>query len=205
MYPHRIRLRGPWQAIPEGGQPRRLTVPCRLADHGLANLSVVLTRKFGYPGRIDDRERVWITVADVAGWARTTLNGQFLGETQDASFEADVTALLQPRNQLDLSICGASVGETAMEVRALAYLKGVTIGRAEGKLRVEGVVAGTCDRELELYLLVDGRHASYRTIEAGQPFSAELEENGRIVRVELVHVSEVWYVVELTVPDCDRR
>jgi hypothetical protein len=205
MYPHRIRLRGPWEATPEVGQPRRLTVPCRLSDHGLADLPVVLTRKFGYPGRIDERERVWITVADVAGWAQISLNGQLLGETRDAPFEADATALLGPHNQLDLSIRGASVGETAMEVRALAYLERVKVGRAEGKLRVEGTVAGTCDRPLELYLLVDGRHASYRSIEAGERFSAELEENGRIVRVELVHVSEVWYVALLVVPDGDRR
>jgi hypothetical protein len=88
----------------------------------------------------------------------------------------------------------------AMEVRATAFLHGVVLRRADGKLQVEGRVAGTCDRPLDLYVLVDGRHAQYRTIDAGDRFLFALEEEGQAVRVDLVNVSTVWYAVELTAP-----
>ena len=108
-----------------------------------------------------------------------------------------MTALLGPHNQLEMQVRGVRIGEVAMEIRALAFLEGVRVSRADGKLQVEGRVVGTCAGPLELYILVDGRHALYRTIEAGQKFLAELEEPGQSVRVELVHVSTVWYAVEL--------
>src|SRR3954447_2875132 len=53
MYPHRIRLRGPWECRTEpGAAPRRMTMPCR-ADE-LPAPTVYLQRRFGYPGRLDD-------------------------------------------------------------------------------------------------------------------------------------------------------
>ena len=197
MYPHRIRLRGPWQGRRVGEKPCRVTVPCALSDWDLADADVVLTRKFGYPGRVDDQERVWLTFAQVDGRAVIILNGQLLGEAHDGTFERDVTALLGPHNQLEMQVRGARIGEVAMEIRATAFLQGVRARRADGKLHVAGAVAGTSTDALELYVLVDGRHALYRTIEAGQRFMAELTEPGQTVRVELVHVSTVWYVVEV--------
>ena len=63
-------------------------------------------------------------------------------------------------------------------------------------------MAGTCDRPLELYVLVDGRHAHYQTINVGESFKLALDEPGQTVRVELVNVSTVWYGVELAVVSC---
>jgi hypothetical protein len=197
MYPHSIRLRGPWECRRPGENPRRITVPCLLSDWDLADADVLLTRKFGYPGRIDAQERVWLTFAHMEGQAAITLNGALLGEARDGPFASDVTALLGPHNQLEMQVRGVRIGDVAMEIRALAFLEDVRASRADGKLRVEGRVVGTCAGPLELYILVDGRHALYRTIEAGQAFLAELEEPGQSVRVELVHVSTVWYAVEL--------
>src|SRR5437879_10383554 len=122
MYPHRIRLRGPWNCAPAGAKPWRVTVPCRLADWELTDVLVVLSRKFGYPGRIDAEERVWLTLSHVEGCAMLTLNGQLLGQAHDGPFEGDVTALLRPHNQLDVLVRGSQVGEVAMEVRATAFL-----------------------------------------------------------------------------------
>jgi hypothetical protein len=161
------------------------------------DVAVTLTRKFGYPGRIDSHERVWLTLAHVAGAATLTLNGHFLGDVRDDPFAVDVTALLRPHNQLDVQIRGSEVGEAALEIRAAAFLQGVRARRGGGKLHVEGRVAGVCDRPLELYVLVDGRHALYRTIDAGESFAVELEPEGQTVRVDLIHVSTVWHVVEL--------
>jgi hypothetical protein len=202
MYPHRIRLRGPWQCVaPAETQPRRVTVPCRLIDLGLDNMPVVLTRDFGYPGRIDDHERVWLTLEHVKGVAQLTLNGQALGEARDGCFEVDATSLLGPHNHLEISVQGQEVGEMAMEVRASAFLQGVSARRtAAGKLDVRGLVAGSCEDGLELYVLVDGRTALYRPIRAGESFTAALEAPGRNLRLELVLVSTVWYRVDLVVP-----
>ena len=64
-YPHRIRLRGPWECEPLERQPlgdlpapRRMTLPCRWADGGLPDFTgrVRFRRRFGYPGQIDDWE-----------------------------------------------------------------------------------------------------------------------------------------------------
>ena len=202
MYPHRIRLRGPWQCIaPAETQARRVTVPCRLTELGLDNVPVVLTRDFGYPGRIDDHERVWLTLAHVKGLARLALNGQTLGEARDSYFEGDATSLLAPHNHLEITIQGEEVGEVAMEIRATAFLQGVAARRiAADKLEVRGVVAGSCEDGLELYVLVDGRHTLYRPIAAGESFAVALDTSGHNVRVDLVHVSTVWYRVDLEVP-----
>src|SRR5207247_9215684 len=61
MYPHRIRLRGPWQCEPiDGPPPRRVIVPCGWIEAGLAGFHGLarFTRRFGYPGNVDDTEQI---------------------------------------------------------------------------------------------------------------------------------------------------
>src|ERR1700730_15097580 len=98
MVPHRIRLRGPWEFEPVSGPgplpaPGRMTMPCRWRDGGLPGFSGRgrFRRHFGYPGRIDDFERVWLTFAGVDGKAEIHLNGHFLGSLPDGPFEFEVT------------------------------------------------------------------------------------------------------------------
>jgi len=143
MYPHRIRLRGPWECealarfvTGADGQklsvttnlpaPLRMTMPCRWSEGGLKDFTgrVRFRRHFGYPGRIDENERVWLTFAGVDGTSEIRLNGQFLGrpESDQQSFEYDVTSLLQNRNDLIVDIDGEAhtdglYGEVAMEIR----------------------------------------------------------------------------------------
>ena len=73
MYPHRIRLRGPWRCEParrpdgstENLPPAAtLNVPHRWRTGELQAFRGVIrcVRKFGYPGRIDPFERVWLVV-----------------------------------------------------------------------------------------------------------------------------------------------
>jgi hypothetical protein len=199
MYPHRIRLRGPWQCATEGGTPRRTTVPCNLPALGLANVPVVLIRTFGYPGRIDEQERVWLTLGELRGTAQLTLNTHFLAEIYDSSWAGDVTTLLGPRNQLQIATCGACVGEVALEVRACAFLAGVEVQRSGDNLHVTGTVAGMCATPLELYVRVDGKHVFYRVIHAGESFAVAFAEVGNSVRVELVNVATIWHVVDTPV------
>src|SRR5580704_13969401 len=108
MYPHRIRLRGPWDCEPLAWSPAaeglvlprslRMTIPCRWADGGLAGFSgrVRFRRRFGYPGQIDPHERVWLTCAGVADSAEVSLNGTLLGRPvgDPGSFEYEITPLL---------------------------------------------------------------------------------------------------------------
>ncbi|HEV3255599.1 MAG TPA: hypothetical protein VG013_01840 [Gemmataceae bacterium] len=136
MYPHRIRLRGPWDYEPlartvTSDEPLplkgRVTMPAREDEGGLANFAgrVRFRRRFGWPARIDVHERVWLTFAGVEAVADVWLNGQSLGRHEGSGpCEFDVTALLQIRNELTVEVEAASgsglSGEVALEVRDTA-------------------------------------------------------------------------------------
>lgn len=183
MYPHRIRLRDPWECEP-------------LTD-GRARFR----RRFGYPGQIDAFERVWLTFAHVEGTAQATLNGTVLGQGEGA-FEFEVTALLQPRNELVVEAAGDK-GETALEVRCTAYLRGVRAWLEESILHVVGEVVGHCERALDLYVLIDRStimQASVEAVAAGRPFHLQGEtDHTGVVRVELVNGAVVWFLAETRV------
>ncbi len=213
VYPHRIRLRGPWQWEPLERRgpgplpgPLRVTMPCRLAEGGLAQFAgrVRLVRKFGYPGRIDSDEQVWLTFDGINGAASILLNGQLLGEKQSGVCAFEVTSRLRPHNHLEVVLeadddRAGLWGEVALEVRRTAFLDEVRAFHRGSELRVEGVVAGSAEELLELYVMVDKRHVFYRIITAGEAFAIDLEEPGQTVRVELVSISTIWYAVEVPV------
>src|SRR5262245_13027748 len=105
MYPHRIRLAGPWDYQPlaraGGGDlppAGRMTMPCPWRDGGLGDFvgRVRFARRFGRPRQIDAHERVWLTFAGIGGTAAVGLNGTPLGKHDTPGpFEFDVTALLR--------------------------------------------------------------------------------------------------------------
>ena len=213
MYPHRIRLRGPWEyeplAGPAAGTARRLSLPDRWADIDLGPAR--LTRAFGYPGRIDAHEHVWLTIEGLTVPATITLNGQPVGDATVGSFARVISSLLGPRNRLEIRVPASGAGpalwrEVALEIRRDAYLSNVRVERLpEGTANVTGQVIGNAPRVLDLYVLLDGRSAFYQTIEPrpeGRPFSVGLKEIGSaaaVVRVELIDVSTVWYVTEAVI------
>ena len=188
-YPHRIRLRGPWECeplerLPSGAAPPgplRMTLPCRWADGGLKDFSgrALFRRRFGYPGQIDAYERVWLTLAGVSDRAAIRLNGTALGNCGgDGPFEFEITRLLRPRNELVVEVDGTALegglwGETALEVRCTAYLCEVRVWVESDELHAAGLVVGEAERPLDLYVLSDGATAAYTTITAapqGTPF-----------------------------------
>jgi len=195
MYPHRMRLRGPWeceplaravkhadgrvdmvmQALPP---PCRMTMPCRWGEGGLPDFAgrVRFRRRFGTPRQLDPPEVVWLTFAGADAVAEVTLNGQFLGRHEQPSqpFEFEVTSLLRECNELVVDVeapagNGGLWGEVALEVRCGAFLRGARAWPefAEGtvKLRVRGEAVGRCDQPLELYILLDRSTIAYRTIQ----------------------------------------
>ncbi len=103
-------------------------MPCRWSEGGLNDFSgrVRFRRHFGYPGRVDDNERVWLTFAGVADTAEIWLNDQFLGRQKgDRPWEFEVTKLLAIRNDLRVEVEGEAQtgglwGEVAMEIRQVA-------------------------------------------------------------------------------------
>lgn len=180
MYPHRIRLRGPW-LWSRGDASGTLTLPGALADAG----PTTFARRFGYPGTIDAHERVWLMLS--AGAA--TLNGTALGE----EMAHDVTDLLRPRNELIVHIDAATPGEVALEVRATAYLCDV---ERDGRI-VRGRIAGEADRPMDLYLIAGRRTVAQAEVRAGERFEID-GAAGDDVRVELVNGAVVWYLQRLT-------
>jgi hypothetical protein len=214
LYPHRIRLRGPWQCEPvDGPAARRVLMPCRWLDAGLAGFHghARFARQFGYPGNIDDTEHVWLTCDGCAGCLEVRLNGQLLSRESHATFAFDVTSLLSQRNRLEVLIQGDADdaglwGEVALEIRKDAFLADVGFERSGATWHLRGIAVGVAPQALELYVLVDGKHVDYRTIDptpTGTPFRIELAgvtRQSQFVRVELINVSSIWYVVELPIP-----
>jgi beta-galactosidase/beta-glucuronidase len=203
-----------------------MTMPCRWSAGGLSDFTgrVRFRRRFGYPGRLDAIDRVWLTFAGVEGVALVWLNGQFLGRREGAlgPFEFEVTPLLQARNKLMVEVESPTVdgglwGEVAMEVRPTAFLRPVrlwaTLAGEYADLHVAGEVVGTCDRPLELYVLLDGATVVYTTLEAapaGQAFHVVAEGLDKDrwqprgegaaglheVRIELVNGATVWFRID---------
>jgi hypothetical protein len=231
-YPHRIRLRGPWdfeplartaspagETLPSKG---RMTMPGRWREGGLNDFAgrVLFRRRFGFPGRLDPTDRVWLTFAGVEGMADVLLNSQILGrrEGELGPFEFEVTGLLQARNELIVEIeapaSGGLWGEVALEVRCTAFLRAVracaTRAGAGVNLHVAGELVGTADRPLELYVLLDGSTVAYTNLEAavgGRPFNVVAEGlsvpattgGDHAVRIELVNGAVVWYRIDTVV------
>jgi hypothetical protein len=217
MYPHRLRLRGPWDCEPLERRPpgplpppRRVTLPGRWTAFGLADFAgrVLFRRRFGCPSNVDADERVWLTGAGVADRAAVTLNGVLLDASVGPSaFEIEVTPLLRTRNELLLEVeggpDGGPWGEVALEVRRIAYLRAIAVETRplpDGvELTVTGMVVGTSDRSLELYV-VAGRgtvaYAGTTPTPAGTPFrltATIAAEAGPTIQVDLVGGAEVWY------------
>lgn len=223
MYPHRIRLRGPWECLPLECRsaseplppPLRMTLPCRWADGGWPSFAgrARFRRRFGYPGQIDSDERVWLTFANIAGPAEIVLNGTSLLQHQGPArpLELDVTALLLPRNELVVDIegdadSGGLTGEVALEIRCLAFLRDMQARWNGAELEVTGTVIGQADRPLELYVLCDRHTVAYTRLAptpAGQAFQIRTDELPPgpavpLVQVDLINGATVWYSIQLT-------
>jgi hypothetical protein len=200
-----------------------MTMPCRWSEGGLPGFAgrVRFRRRFGFPGRLDAFERVWLTFEGADARAEVWLNSQFLGRHDGAQepFEFEVTSLLRVRNELIVEVEGSEKtgglwGEVALEVRCSAYLRGVRFwADATGDqaiLHAAGELLGTCERPLELYVLLDGSTVAYRVLEAdatGRAFQLDSEQLGperqqprdnppHVVRVDLVNGASIWWTVE---------
>jgi hypothetical protein len=210
MYPHRIRLRGPWECevLDQAGEPA--APPARVVLPGAPGVTgcVRFRRRFGYPGRIDAHERVWLVFEGTAAALRLAVNGTPLGSVS-GHVEADVTGLLAARNEVtaetELSPGASPWDECLLEVRCTAYLRGLTFAREGEEIRVSGEVVGRAEGPLELYLVADRSPADYAQVaEAGEVRQFHLRCAARNsagepiarLKIDLVQGATVWYTVE---------
>jgi hypothetical protein len=190
-------------------------MPCHWRDF---SGTVRLARRFGYPGRIDDYERVWLTLAAVAGRAKVCLNDETLGRC-DGPCEFEVTRLLRERNLLRVDIEALNgqaglPGDVALEVRRTAFLRNLRV-TATDVLHISGEVAGMAEGPLELYVVCDRRNVAYAKVEAGKAFDVAagpvgLEDSthptgARVVRVDLVQGAAIWHRAEQSVSQANRQ
>ncbi|QJW96019.1 hypothetical protein [Frigoriglobus tundricola] len=97
---HSIRLGPPWQSAAVDGGTRH-------------------ARKFGRPRTLDADERLWLVCAHVPGPVEVHVNGTRVGGADaPGPFAADITALLDPRNEVAfVVVSSAPLGAVALEVR----------------------------------------------------------------------------------------
>lgn len=102
---HTIRLRGGWEwDEPALGEPRRVVLPCRLPEQGVAGASLV--RPFNRPPVDPAVESVWLQLRRVPGLEAVRLNGQEIARPEPGQDEVLVplTRLAPSRNVLTLQI-----------------------------------------------------------------------------------------------------
>jgi hypothetical protein len=167
---------------------------------------VCFRRHFGYPGRIDADERVWLVIEGLAAPAAVTLNGTDLGRASgDAEF--DVGSLLLARNEVAIELpagAGMPWREVCLEVRRTAYLREARVWVEGGNVHASGMVAGQAEGALDLYLVAGRSVAAYTSLtplEGGQPFHlcGPAADGVAEVRVDLVGGAVVWYAVRVEV------
>ncbi|MGL5095982.1 MAG: hypothetical protein ACRDD1_10355, partial [Planctomycetia bacterium] len=77
-YPHRMRLHGPWRAVPVGlGPVGVVTLPGLLATQGYGVVAgpIRLQRVFHWKAVMEDDEEVELTIDGLVGAASVTVNG----------------------------------------------------------------------------------------------------------------------------------
>jgi hypothetical protein len=191
MYPHRIRLRAPWE--------RKTSVD----GSGMSFL-----RRFGIPRRLDDYERVWLTFSGMQAPAEVWLNEQLLHNEERTAepFEVEVTSLLRERNEARVELHQpdaevADLGNVALEIRCRAFLRNVQIKVHENRLRISGEVVGDWSEPLELYAVAGRSVVGYEQVTAtpaGRAFELETQELsslGAELRIELVNGGTIWYAL----------
>jgi hypothetical protein len=98
---HRIRLGPPWQVTATEGGTRH-------------------ARKFGRPRALDGAERLWLVCDSLPAATQVFVNGTAVGALDaPGPFAADITPLLQPRNEVVFALASDSLpGATILEVRS---------------------------------------------------------------------------------------
>jgi hypothetical protein len=211
MYPHRIRLRGPW-TLKAG--------PCETFSVSLGETStpeldsttgaIQLYRRFSWPQQLQPHERLWLVLerSCVSGGA---LNDRALVLTAVAHDhqECDVTSLTRRSNQLTLDISAGrshqAFPNVALEVRCLTFLRQTTwrIDQNNRRLEISGQLVGVHETPLELYVRVGEVNVFYTPAHANErcsmfQYQSEIpaaSNEQTAIQIDLVSGGVIWHRV----------
>ncbi|MFT3878503.1 MAG: hypothetical protein QM703_02450 [Gemmatales bacterium] len=181
MYPHRINLRHPWQAIaePEG---------------------IAYRRVFSWPTELMPFEQLWLTVGGVDSPYRVTLNRQLIGSQADGRvpFEMNITPMVQNQNLVEIACTpdphqsfNGITRTVFLEVRRSVHLQQL-VGKVlwqndQPRLQLRGKISGTSERKLSIVVRLNDQEVHYEELPFGQttlnittpPFNAPRWQPGR--------------------------
>lgn len=146
MYPHSIRLRGPWEFQTLDDEPRTGSMTLgTFWHHGpLPDYwgQVALRRRFNWIAKIADDEIVWLCVDRCIGRATFQLNGRQLGAGSSIWGECrfDVTELLRPSNELVIQLDASA--ESDLHFGSLGHSE--ASAPAGKRHPVGGILGGVC-------------------------------------------------------------
>lgn len=156
MYPHVIRLDGPWEYRTAGGVVRRkrMTLKNFPGNEPTQTVwgNVELARRFHWPGQLDQEESVWLLIDRAIGRTTVTLNGHILGIQANpwGCFARDITSFSRPTNLLELSIIAPDYAEQNWLAYGSLGIRDATSDRLPVGGLVDGVWLEVRSRFLEV-------------------------------------------------------
>lgn len=212
MYPHRIRLRGPWTLKTGTGQFLSVSI-----DEGLRNAfeptasAIQLCRRFSWLHQFQPHERLWLVLEQSAVMG-ATLNEVTLELTAiaEAHQECEITSLARRSNSLALNLpanpAGPAFPQVALEVRCRTFLRQPTwhIDTAHQSLEIGGLLVGANESPLDLYVRVGEVNVLYTPVHADKacsrfryqieirPHAMTVEEP---IQIDLVKDGVIWHRV----------
>ena len=181
MYPHRINLRDPWQAIaePEG---------------------IAYRRAFSWPTQLMPFEELWLVVGGVDAPYRVTLNRQPLGSQADGRvpFEINITPVVMNQNLVEITCTPDShrpfrgiIRTVYLEVRRTVHLQQL-VGNVlwqtnQPRLQLRARITGLSERRLSMVVRINDQEVHYEELPSGltelnmttKPFDAPCWQPGR--------------------------
>jgi hypothetical protein len=211
MYPHRIRLRGPWTLTTATGQVVHVNVNQGLPTVDSTLSGIQLARRFSWVQPLQPHERLWLVLerSTVTGGKLNDRALELAGLAPDHQ-ECEVTSLTQRSNQLVLDVpirqTHERFPEVALEVRCRTFLRHAAwrIDPANGMFEVTGLLVGTDPSPLELYARVGEVNVLYAVVRADQSRSAfryqsEIPAGARDedtpILIDLVKGGVIWHRV----------
>jgi hypothetical protein len=212
MYPHRIRLRGPWTLKSDAGVITSVNIHDRSTPELAAAASAVhLCRRFSWVQELQAHERLWL-VLEQSVVTTATLNDMALELSALAlgHQECEITSLTRRSNQLTLNVAPGEAHRpfphVALEVRCRTFLRQPTwqLDAANCKLEIAGLLVGLNETPLELYVRVGALNVLYVPVHANEPSSpfryqceipAAAMEGETPIQIDLVNAGSLWHRV----------
>jgi hypothetical protein len=210
MYPHRIRLRGPWTLKTGTGQILSVNIgETSTAELDPTTGAVQLYRRFSWLQPLQPHERLWF-VLERSAVTGATLNDRTLelAAVAEGHQECEITLLVKRSNQLSLDVAAGQrrlpFPQVALEVRCRTFLRQPAwhIDATNCRLAIAGQLVGANETPLELYVRVGEVNVLYTLVHAHEscsPFRYESEIPAAVmdrkmpIQIDLVKGGVIWH------------